>query len=236
VIVGILNDHFTFVTEAIDDEQGMVNKYMGDSVLGAFGIPFSRDDDATRAVSSALRMKAGLEMMNSLHRKSGKPVLKMGVGISTGQVICGTMGPARHMEYTLIGDSVNISKTLQRASRTYGIQILVDDKTKEDIRDRFHTREIDTIAVKNRSRPINVYEVLGPGSTDLPENIQNAIKSFELGLYEYRQQQWDIAILHFSQAVQVADDHPSKIFLERCNQVMEGSIIIPDDWDKIWKV
>ncbi|KAJ3092805.1 hypothetical protein HK102_002372 [Quaeritorhiza haematococci] len=234
-VVSILNEHYTSVVDAILAEEGILDKYIGDAAMATFGVPFPRDDDSARAVASSLRMKAGLDELNLKNAKRGLPQLKMGIGISTGMALSGNIGSPRRLEYTVIGDTVNIASRIENATKQYGTTILVCDKTREEVKDLFQLREIDAILVKGKTKPVTVYEVIGPVGTELPNNQMTSLICFELGLTEYRNQNWHAAIAHFRKALQLYNDPPSQCFLDRCKAILNGDYEIPaDGWDMVW--
>jgi adenylate cyclase len=175
-VVSLLNMHYTSVVDAIMSESGILDKYIGDAAMAVFGVPFTQADDALRSVSAALRMKQGLETLNRRNKIMKLPTLKMGVGISTGMVLSGNIGSPKRMEYTVIGEAVNIASRIENMTKMYGTMILICDKTQQAVRDRFHLREVDAIVVKGKTVPITIYEVLGTSEVDLPQEQMVGLK------------------------------------------------------------
>ncbi|KAJ3038611.1 hypothetical protein HDV00_000455 [Rhizophlyctis rosea] len=172
-VVSLLNEHYTSVVECIMNEGGILDKYIGDAAMAVFGVPFPHDDDALRSIRCALRMKAGLEDMNDRNAKQGegKPILRMGIGISTGMVLSGNIGSPKRMEYTVIGDTVNVASRIEDATKTYGVPILICEKTKQEVKDHFHIREIDSVYVKGRVQPVTIFEVVAAATEELEQNV-----------------------------------------------------------------
>ncbi len=210
---------------------------MGDAVLSVFGTPFSGANDTKNAVTAALQVKAAVIAMNQKNMQNlSFPQLKVGIGISTGNMITGVVGSATRKEYAVLGDGVNLAASIEKATKIYGTAIMVCDRTRHEVRDYFHMREIDTIQVKGRAKPIVVFEVLASSSAELQREVMTSLICFELGLAEYRQQNWTMAISHFSKAVHLADDAPSKTFISRCRAILDGRYEIPrDGWDFTWQ-
>jgi adenylate cyclase len=157
--VALLNDHFTRMIAMVVKHEGMVDKLMGDSVMALFGAPLAIGDEPMRAVQCALDMQHALSELNQERLNSGLPPLAMGIGINTGPVVAGNIGSAMRMEYTVIGDSVNI------ASRIQGIagagEVLISAATMEKIRDRFKVTALQPIPLKGKSQPVGVFRVEG---------------------------------------------------------------------------
>ncbi|KAJ3118903.1 hypothetical protein HDU96_006554 [Phlyctochytrium bullatum] len=170
-VVSLLNLHYTSIVDAILAESGILDKYIGDAAMAVFGVPFSKQDDSVRAVLASLRMKNGLEALNKKNRTMNLPLLKMGIGISTGMVLSGNIGSPKRMEYTVIGEAVNIASRIENATKVYGTMILICDKTREEVKDHFHLREIDAVIVKGKTVPVTIYEVLGPIEQELPHDV-----------------------------------------------------------------
>ncbi|KAJ3417077.1 hypothetical protein HDV05_006936 [Chytridiales sp. JEL 0842] len=235
-VVSLLNMHYTSVVDSILSEQGILDKYIGDAAMAVFGVPYTQADDALRSVAAAIKMKAGLEALNRRNRIMRLPTLKMGIGISTGLVLSGNIGSPKRMEYTVIGEAVNIASRIENMTKLYGTMILICDKTQQAVRDKFHLREVDSIVVKGKTVPVVIYEVLGSMETELPQEQMTSLICYELGLAEYRNQNWSIAITHFKKAIQINDDGPSKTMLERCKGILDGLYEVPPTgWDGCWK-
>jgi adenylate cyclase len=148
------------------------------------------------------------------------------VGICTGEVISGNLGTEKRMDFTVIGDGVNVSSRLEGANKLYGTHILISESTREEVREVFATRLIDNVVVKGRSQPIQIYEVLGEAGEPLPHEIE----SFALGLERYRKRDFKEALRRFEQGTAV--DPACRTFVERCRVFLEDPP--PDDWDGVW--
>lgn len=158
-LVGLLNEYFTEMVAIILDEGGVVDKYIGDAIMAVFGAPVPKPDDAVRAVRAAIRMRAALGRFNERLAERGVPPLKTGVGIHTGEVVAGNIGSEARMEYTVIGDAVNLASRLESSTKELGVSVLLSEDTHRLVRDVFNTRPISEITVKGRAQPVMTYAV-----------------------------------------------------------------------------
>lgn len=161
VVVEILNEYFTLMTEIVFKYEGTVSKYLGDGLMCVFGVPLTHNDDPIRAVSASLDM---LDVVNELDKKwskEGKPPLSIGIGINTGEVIAGNIGSTKRMEYTVIGDTVNLTQRIETLNKTYSTKLLISSSTYSKIKDHFNVREIGEAHVKGKEESVHLFEVLG---------------------------------------------------------------------------
>ncbi|RKO93977.1 nucleotide cyclase, partial [Blyttiomyces helicus] len=230
----MLNEHFSYVEESILSEHGILDKFIGDTALATFGIPFPDPRDAIHAVASAVKMRAALTTRISAVG-GGKPRLRMGIGIASGGVASGCMGGAGRLEFTVLGDTVTIAHRLEEVTKIYGTPILICERTRDAVHAHFHVREVDSILIRGRERPLAVHEVLGSTSTELSHDQMTSLICYELGLSEYRNQNWEGALIHFRKAATLTGDPPSKTFMARCRAVVENGIDVPVPWDGVWR-
>ena len=158
--VETLNELFGELFEAVAAHDGVLDKFLGDGVMAVYGAPLSRGADAVNAVSSALAMIDALVMINARRRLRGAPELQLGLGVTTGEVVAGTIGSPKRMDYTVIGDSVNLASRLQELTRDYGIDLLVCERTAALVEGQFQVRLVDRIRVRGRVKPCAIFAVL----------------------------------------------------------------------------
>ena len=158
-LVALLNEYFTAMVGIVIDEGGVVDKYIGDAIMAVFGAPVPGENDPLHAVRAAVRMRAALEQLNADLEKRGKPQLKTGIGIHTGTVVAGNIGSESRMEYTVIGDTVNLASRLEGKTKELGVGLVISEDTKEKLEGKIVARRLSEIHVKGREKPVVVYEV-----------------------------------------------------------------------------
>ena len=158
--VSMLNEYFTDMVDVIFKYGGILDKYIGDAIMALFGVPFNKAGDADNAIRVANEMILALGQLNERRKLQRKAMIDIRIGISTGEVIAGTIGSPRRLEYTVIGDSVNLASRLESANKFYNTRVLVSEDTVRDLGVPVAVREIDLIRVKGRDQPVAVFEPL----------------------------------------------------------------------------
>ncbi|KAF0166114.1 MAG: adenylate cyclase [Rhodocyclaceae bacterium] len=231
--VALLNEYFTEMVDIVFAHNGVLDKYIGDMIMAVFGSVLQTKDDASNAVMVGNRMLTGLHQLNRRRAARGAEAIRIGVGISTGNVVAGNIGSLKRMEYTVIGDRVNLAERLEGANKFYGTSILICDATYDAIRDHASAREIDLIRVRGREKPVAIYEALGHHSEDSFPHRAEVLDAFNEGLTHYRRREWGDAERCFRQALGAnPGDGPSRIYLDRCGIYRDAPP--PDDWDGVW--
>ncbi len=160
-LVGLLNEYFTEMVGIVMDEDGVVDKYIGDAIMAVFGAPVPKPEDAVNAVRAAVLMRKALRHLNERLEARGIPPLRTGIGIHTGPVVAGNIGSERRMEYTVIGDAVNLASRLESNTKDLGVNVLISEDTYARVKDAIVARPVKEITVKGRKQPVMTYEVLG---------------------------------------------------------------------------
>jgi len=231
--VALLNEYFTLMVDCIQREGGMLDKFIGDAIMAAFGIPVGHDDDADRSVRTAIAMIRELNLWNHGRIAEGKLPVDIGIGLNTDNVVSGNIGSKKQMNYTIIGDGVNLAARLESACKQYGAHILVSEFTYKALKSTYYSRELDFVVVKGKTQPVAIHEILDYHTEETFPNIIEALPRFHNGLTLYRRKHWADAIKEFEEvlACQPAD-RPSRIYLERCRHFMDAPP--PEDWDGVW--
>lgn len=160
-LVALLNEYFSEMVTVVIDHQGAVDKYIGDAIMAVFGAPVPAKADPENAVRAAVEMRRALERLNAELERRGKPAIRTGIGIHTGEVVAGNIGSEQRMEYTVIGDAVNLASRLESATKDLGVDILISEATYERVKHLVDARPVKEITVKGRAQPVVTYEVLG---------------------------------------------------------------------------
>jgi adenylate cyclase len=157
-VVELLNEYFSEMTEIIFDSGGTLDKYLGDGIMAVYGAPIPKPDDALRAIKTALEMQRALAALNRDWENRGQPPLHMGVGVNTGPVTAGNIGSAKRMDYTVIGDAVNLASRL--CASAAGGQILVSESSYLELNGSIPAKRLEPIRVKGKDTPVELYEIL----------------------------------------------------------------------------
>ena len=166
-LVGLLNEYFTEMVSIVIQEDGVVDKYIGDAIMAVFGAPVSKPDDAQRAVRAAVRMRHALAALNERLVARGASPLRTGIGIHTGEVVAGNIGSEQRMEYTVIGDAVNLASRLETNTKELGVDVLISRDTYELVKEMCDAVPVKELQVKGRLEPVMTYEVRSLKDADL---------------------------------------------------------------------
>lgn len=232
-LVEVLNLYLGEMVDTIVEEQkGYVDKFIGDAVMAFWGAPLPDEDHAARACFAALRNQERLQALQGALRAKGlKEDLKMRIGIHTGPAVVGMMGSPKKLNYTIMGDTVNLASRLEGVNKQFGTRILISGETQARVGDRVVTREIDRIRVKGKVRPTRIYELVGlPGRVD--EATRRCLWEFAQGSERYFLGDFKGGLAHFKEALAaVPQDHPAQVLAERCQQYLKDPP--PLDWDGV---
>jgi adenylate cyclase len=232
-IVSLLNEYFTLMVECIQQEGGMLDKFIGDAVMAAFGVPLRHDDDPDRAVRAAIAMITTLDTWNLERGATGPDRLDMSVGINTDLVVSGNIGSPRRMDFTVIGDGVNLASRLEGICKQYYARILVSENTRIRLRGTYRLREVDRVIVKGKTEPVAIHEVLDYHTGEGFPNLMEAVAHFKEGQDHYRNRSWERAMRAFDNAARLnpADRLPP-LYLQRCARLAAEPP--PEDWNGVW--
>lgn len=247
-LVELLNEYLTAMTDILLEEKGTLDKYEGDAIIAFFGAPMPLPDHAERAVMTAHRMQESLLVLREKWVSEGDkwPVIvhemRMRIGINTGEIVTGNMGSASRMNYTMMGDAVNLAARLEESAKQYGIFTQVSLETKEAAGDKlFLWRELDTVKVMGKSIAVTTFDLIGLHET-APDYLKELAVKFNEGLEQYKAQKWDEALVTFKHTLELeyqrypllkgVKSNPSEIYIERCEAFKENSP--GEDWDGVF--
>jgi len=231
--VSLLNEYFTIMVECIAEEDGMLDKFIGDAIMAGFGVPLPHDDDEDRAVRASIAMISKLARWNRDRIRLDLLPVDMGIGLNTDTIVSGNIGSPKRMDFTMIGDGVNLAARLESACKQYGAKILLSDFTRRELKGTYRMRDIDLVVVKGRSHPVRVYELLDYHDEESFPNLAEALGTFREAIEAFRQRRWDVARQGFEAcaALNPADRLPH-VYIDRCGYMAANPPA--DDWDGRW--
>ena len=222
-LIGHLSVYLDEMSKQITEQNGTIDKYIGDAIMAFWGAPISEPQHAYFACKAALRSQAHLQKLHQQWAKEGKPLFSCRIGINTGTVLVGNVGSRTKMDYTVIGDPVNVASRLENLNKSYGTSILIGPSTYEAAQEHIIVRKIDNVAVYGKTEYLAVYELLA-----LKEENHNAeqfywIQVFEMAYSHYQQQEWDQAINLFRKTytLRKGGDPLSEIYIARCQHMFK---------------
>lgn len=233
-VVGMLNEYFESMVEVIFKYKGTLDKYIGDAIMAVFGSPLPLKDHAWRAVQTAVEMRHRLAEFNARREAINKVPIRIGIGINSDSVISGNIGSSKRMEFTAIGDGVNLGSRLEGASKQYGCDIVISEFTFKPCKDLIWYRELDWIRVKGKNEPVKIYEVVGLQSESIAPEKQEIIELYHKGREYYLNRKFTRAMGAFGTILEEFDqnDKAATLHLQRCQQFLQKSP--PDDWDGVY--
>ena len=213
----IMNRYMTAMTKKILDNNGTLDKYIGDAQMAFWNAPLDDTNHAKHTVKTALEMLGDLDEFNKEIADEGIPEFGMGIGINTGGVVVGNMGSSHRFDYTCLGDSVNLASRLEGQSKTYGVKIILGPITAEQVKDEYNTVELDCIAVKGKKVGVKIYTI-----AETPD-----IKGHKKYLRAYYDGEWKAAILI---ANELKNNNPElqQYYINMIERMKDG---LPKDWN-----
>ncbi|MFP4330097.1 MAG: adenylate/guanylate cyclase domain-containing protein [Alkalispirochaetaceae bacterium] len=227
-LVDSLNRYFSVMVDIIMSRNGVIDKYIGDAIMAFFGAPVSHEDDPLQSVLAGVEMTEGLHKFNEKQRELGKPEFKIGVGINYGTVTVGNIGTERKMDYTVIGDMVNLASRLEGLTKKYGEQLIIAESLFDHIKDELPWRLLDTVAVKGKTRGVRIYTV----RRSLDEATSEAWRLHNEGMSLYYNRRFDEAATLFDRAAEaLPGDRGAATMAERSRRYIGTPP--PEQWDGV---
>ncbi|OGG96745.1 MAG: hypothetical protein A2508_09575 [Candidatus Lambdaproteobacteria bacterium RIFOXYD12_FULL_49_8] len=233
-LVHLLNYYLTDMCELISKHDGTVDKFEGDAIIAFWGAPLEQPDHATRACHAAIDMQERLIAMREQLKAEGRPLLHVRQGINTGPMVVGNMGSQNRMDYTMMGDSVNLAARLEGANKFYKNFTMISHFTYEEAKDNIDVRELDVITVVGKDLPITVYDLLAR-KNQTPGQKADLVEAYLKALQVYKDRRFKDAAEMFKKALEIdPKDGPSITYFERCKHL----ILNPpaEDWNGVWKL
>jgi adenylate cyclase len=160
-VLDFLNEYFAGMVESVLHHRGVVDKFIGDAIMAVFGAPVPEPDDALNAVRAALEMRSRLQQINETFQTRGLPEIRAGIGLHSGQVVAGNMGHVERMEYTVIGDAVNLASRLEGMTKELACDVVMSEDLYEQVKDDVIAEPLKRITVKGREQDVMVYRLVG---------------------------------------------------------------------------
>jgi adenylate cyclase len=228
VLVALLNRYRSVLTEVVFARDGVLAQYAGDAVEAFWNAPMDQPDHAQRACHAALDMVAALGALRAYFAERGWRRLDIGIGINTGQMVVGNMGSPARLDYSAVGDSVNVAARLEGLTKEYGVHVIVGEETRAAAGEAFVYRFLDVVVVKGRPEPVRAYEVVARAGEVMPARLAS-LRRFEEGVDLYRSRRWADAERLFAElAVRNPDDGPTMLYARRSRAALDDPP--PPDW------
>nr|CRH07726.1 Putative adenylate/guanylate cyclase. highly conserved in MTB [Candidatus Magnetococcus massalia] len=233
-LVHLLNEYLTEMCAVIADQDGTVDKFEGDAIIAFWGAPLDQPDHAVRACHASVDMQKYMVKMRKQLEEDGRPLLNVRMGVNSGPMVVGNMGSAQRMDYTIMGDAVNLAARLEGANKFYGSYTMISEFTYEQAKDEIDVRELDTLRVVGKKEPITVYELVNrKNQTEGQEADLIAAYYKALDLYKGRDFKAAMEAFHKALAI-VENDGPSRTYADRCQMYLENPP--PADWDGVFNL
>ena len=221
-LVSVLNIYLTRMSDIILEEKGTIDKYIGDAIVSFFGAPLDVEDNASRACYAALRMKEAENEINKELYDTGKIPMPINtrIGINTGEMVVGNMGTEKKMNYTIMGNDVNLAARLEGVNKKYGTWILISESTWNETGDMFLGRRLDRVRVVGINTPVQLYNIMAV-KKEADKDMIALVGAFEKAISLYRDRKYGEALQAFKECQKIkADDEPTRIYIERMESLL----------------
>lgn len=230
-----LSDYMDELTKIIKTYSGTIDKFIGDAIMTFWGAPVELPNSPYLACQAAYDCQKKLVELNEKWKAEGKPVMNTRFGIHSGEMIVGNLGSEERLNYTVIGDSVNLGARLESVNKLYGTNIIISESTYKQVSDKFYCRFLDMVAVKGKSKGVKIYELIGDNVDSISEEKKKFCEQYEKAFNLYLTQNWDSALQEF-EALQkeFPNDKSVALLIERTTyfkQATQESDALPENWD-----
>jgi adenylate cyclase len=232
-LVHFLNQYFSLASDIILENEAMLDKYIGDAIMAIFGAPIPRPDNARVACLTALQIQEALAVHHSRpDRDPRMPTFVTRIGLHTGKMVVGNIGSSSRLDYTAIGDTVNLASRLEGVNKVFGTKIIISETTFDGAKEWIVARQLDYLRVKGKAIPVRIFELVGRRDA-VDDGMVKKIARFEEGLALYHRKEFAQARAVFGQIL-ASDpaDAPSTTYVKRCDELAQVSL--PDDWDGVY--
>lgn len=229
-----LCDYFDLISNVIKGRRGTIDKYIGDALMAFWGAPLEDEKHCLHACQAALTAAELLKKQNEKWEQQGKPALPTRFGIHSGDAIIGNLGSSQRLNYTAIGDTINVASRLEQINKVYNTEILVSDTAANIVSNDIFCRVIDLITVKGKTESTQIYQLLGEKTDQNADKMQKLCELSEKAFDAYQAQEWQVAQQYYQQILQeYPDDGPARVFIQRCE--MLAAEPPGKGWDGVWR-
>jgi adenylate cyclase len=231
-VVHNLGEYLTEMVDVILRYGGMLDKFVGDEIMAVYGAPAHVPDHAERACMTALEMTRTLDRLKEKWEQEGRDGFDIGIGVNTGEMLVGNLGSRQIFDYTVIGDNVNLGARLEGINKVYQTanNIIISEYTKNQLSDRLITRELDSVRVKGKKRPVAIYELVG--EREVIVYSADFLELYNKGLEAYKNREWQTAIEEFRAAKALNPDDVCGMYIKRCKHFAKYPPA--EDWDGVF--
>jgi adenylate cyclase len=234
-LTSLVNRFLTPMTDIIMDNEGTIDKYMGDCIFALFNAPLDVEHQEYMAVKTSVEMYKRLEELNAELESEGLLPINIGIGINTGEAVVGNMGSDQRFDYSVLGDSVNLAARLESQTKAYGVKTLIGQETKDGLNEEFITLELDNVAVKGKEDAVTIHTVLGEEEwLNNNTNYHVEVKVHNEMLRLYKARQFDVAIKFCEDLTRCFGgelEEYYKMMIQRCNALKDT---VDEDWDGVF--
>ena len=242
-LVGLLNEYLTDMTDVLLENKGTLDKYIGDAIVAFYGAPIPIDQHELWACKTAIKMQDNLAVLREKWQEEGDRWpeivhhMQNRIGINTGQMVTGNMGSASRMNYTMMGDTVNLAARLEASAKQYGVYIQIADTTYQPNKEILVVRDLDFVRVMGKEEPVQVWELIAEKGKE-SEIYNKILPAYHEALKLYKNQDFKQAIDAFKESDTLEDmfpgrkTNPSRVYIPRCEHFLQNPP--GDDWDGVW--
>jgi len=242
-LVALLNQYLTDMTDVLLENNGTLDKYIGDAIVAFYGAPIDVDDHEYWACKTAIEMQDKLAILREGWQREGDRWpeivhnMQNRIGISSGEMVTGNMGSEARMNYTMMGDNVNTAARLESSAKQYGVYIQIADSTYQAVKEKVVVRDLDNVVVMGKNEPVKVWELISEVGKE-PDQYKKILPAYHEALDLYKNQEWSKAIDAFKASDELEEmfggrkTNPSRIYIPRCEHYQENPP--GEDWDGVW--
>ena len=242
-LVALLNQYLTDMTDVLLENNGTLDKYIGDAIVAFYGAPIDVDNHEYWACKTAIEMQDKLAILREGWKEEGDRWpeivhnMQNRIGISSGEMVTGNMGSEARMNYTMMGDNVNTAARLESSAKQYGVYIQIADSTYQAVKEKVVVRDLDNVVVMGKNEPVKVWELISEVGKE-PDQYKKILPAYHEALDLYKNQEWSKAIDAFKASDELEEmfggrkTNPSRIYIPRCEHYQENPP--GEDWDGVW--